>query len=673
MTMKYCPKILLLSFLLLIFAMPSTGMAKSAQTDARISLDYKDIELTDLIKTVSELTGRNFIYDEQVRGKVTIISPESMSKEEAFQLFLSVLSVKGYTLVQSDKVNKIVPIKDAKESNLPTSSRRQGENYVTQLVRLEYADAQAVAKSVLQPLIPKTSNLSVYEPTNTLILTDSAANIARLREIIKNLDIPTGLDQLEVFTLQQADAETVAEIANNLFNNQAPRTRARRNQSTTQSSQVIAYPRTNTLLAIASADEISLLRNLIDALDMPGAQAQSNINVYYLKYADAEELAKSLNEIMLGVRKTEQQQKDKKNKDAIEPLAITADKPTNSLLISASPADYKLLEQVIAKLDIQRKQVFVEALILELSMDATREVGAALQGAVDIDGESVVLGTSNLNSSSVGGSNSVGLGNFLPGDNQLPSLLTQSVKGLMLGGLFNPITITAPDGTAMTVPAVSALLQLSQTSQDVNVLSAPQLLTSDNEEAEIIVGENVPVITSRLTDTGSTGLAQSVTVERQDAALTLRFTPQITAGDLVRLDVFQEITSVLKEDADTGPTLNKRQLRNTVLAENGKTVALGGLIQTNVEKNEFKVPLLGDIPLLGHLFRSSGTTTKKTNLLVFMTPRIIRNASELAVITQRAQLARQSLQTQPLLKAMSGENFLLMPEQDNTEAVKTHE
>ena len=504
---------------------------------------------------------------------------------------------------------------------------------------------------------------------NTLILTDNAANIERLSTIIRKLDIPTGVNRLEVFTLEQADAEEVAKIAVSLLDKQ-PQIRRGANVVQPPQGQVIAYPRTNTLLAIASADEISLLRNLVNALDTSAAEVQSGINVYYLKYADAEELAKSLNEIMLGARKVEQQ---KRSNDAVEPLAITADKPTNSLLISASPSDYRLLEQVIAKLDIQRKQVFVEALILELSMDATREIGASLQGAIDIDGESVVLGTSNLNSGSVG-TNSVGLGSFMPGDNQLPTLLTQSVKGLMLGGLFNPITVTAPDGTPMTIPAVSALLQLSQTSQDVNVLSAPQLLTSDNEEAEIIVGENVPVITSRLTNaSGSDSLAQSVTVERQDAALTLRFTPQITDGDLVRLDVFQEITAVISQNDNTGPTLNKRQLRNTVLAQNGKTVALGGLIQTNVEKNEYKVPLLGDIPLLGYLFRSSGTTTTKTNLLVFMTPHIIRNASELATITQRAQIASKSLQSESLRKAISGESFLIMPWQNSEEAVKTDE
>lgn len=547
MKMHDCHKtriLLIILLLLFVFGMQTTCLAKPEPENDKIALDYKDIDLTDLIKTISELTGRNFIYDEQIRGKVTITSPESMSKEEAYQLFLSVLNVKGYTLVQSNKVNKIVPIKEATQSNLSTSSRAQGDNYVTQLVRLKHADAQTLATAALVPLIPKTSNLSVYEPTNTLILTDSAANINRLIEIIKDLDIPTGLDDLEVFHLRQADAETVADLANTLFNDK-PNTRKAKNTVSAQKGQVIAYQRTNSLLAIASVDEIDLLRNLIKAIDIPSIQDRSDINVYYLKHADAEDLAKSLNEIMANSKQVAAQ----KAKNQTSPLAISAVPSTNSLLISASPKEYAQLKQVIAKLDIQRLQVYVEALILELSMNATRELGVSLQGAASIDGQSVILGTSNLNSGSVG------LSDFSSaGDSGVPNLLAKTVKGLMIGGLFNPITTIAPDGSELTVPALSALIQLSQTSDDVNILSAPRLLTSDNKEAQIIIGSNVPIITNRLTDTSNPN-SQSVSIERQDVALTLRFTPQITEGDQVQLDIFQEITDISSNTVATSTKL----------------------------------------------------------------------------------------------------------------------
>lgn len=626
-----------------------------------ISLDFKDVELEDLIKTVSELTGRNFVYDEKVRGKVTIISPDSMTKDEAYQLFLTVLNVKGFTLVKSGSVNKIVPLQEAKQSNLPVSESVRGENFVTRLIRLDYADAQVLSATVLMPLIPKTSNLTVYEPTNTLILTDSATNIERLVSIIKKLDLPSGLDRLEVFQLEQASAEELAQIANSLLNLQSnPQPRRRRTKTTNQNGQVLAYPRTNTLLAIASDEELALIRKLITTLDTPAAKDRSNINVYYLKNADSETLAKTLNEIMTGSKRTAATNKAQAQPEG--PVVITADKPTNSLLISAGPEQLTEIKQVIEQLDIRRNQVYVEALILELSMDATRDIGLSLQGAGEVDGQGIVLGTGNLNTGSVNmGSLSTTT------DSSYPSVLSQTIKGLMIGGLFNPVTTTLSDGSTITVPALSAMIQLSQTSDDINILSAPRLLTSDNEEAEIIVGSNVPIITNRLTDTGgSNGLATSVAIERKDVALTLRFTPQVTEDNLVRLNIFQEITDIAGVQIGTvdevGPTFTKRQLRNTVLAENGKTVVLGGLIGTNIQKTESRVPLLGSIPLLGRLFRSEGTSTKKTNLLVFITPRVIHNAAEMARITRREQIAAQKLQTPALQKAIEPKS-LLIPEE----------
>jgi general secretion pathway protein D len=264
----------------------------------------------------------------------------------------------------------------------------------------------------------------------------------------------------------------------------------------------------------------------------------------------------------------------------------------------------------------------------------------SLQGAGSYDGDGVIFGTSNLNTSS---QNAINLNSLTPpSGSTVPSLLTQSIDGILLGGLFNPVTVTGLDGTPVTVPALSALIDASKTDSDVNILSAPRLLTSDNEEAEIVVGRNVPIITSRLTDTGSSaGLAQSVSVERQDVALTLRFTPQVTEGDLVRLHVYQELTDLaqtqLGDVNEVGPTLTKRLLRNSVLSENGRTVVLGGLIGTNVEERISKVPLLGDIPLLGWFFKRKYVEESKTNLLVFITPHIVNDAGDLERLTQRSR------------------------------------
>jgi general secretion pathway protein D len=644
--------------LCLCLFLPLRAVAQAPPAQEGVSLDFKDVELTDLIQTVSELTGRNFVYDDTVRGKVTIISPERISLDEAYQLFLTVLNVKGYTVVPTGNTNKIVMVKDAKENNLPTilegGRRRSGDQYVTRLVPLQNVDANVLATSVLAPLIPKTSNIVAYPPSNTLIITDTASNIERLVQIIRELDVTSPPDNLEIISLQFASAEEVAKICNQILAQAAAtprRGRAAFNVQTaggTTPSRIIPYERTNKLVVMASNDDMTTIKSILAQLDQKGEGERSHINVYYLENADAETLAKTLNEILTGIKAQTQTQGRTAAAQvagqaaplANTPVTITADKPTNSLVINSNPEDYEVIKGIIKQLDIKRKQVFVEALILELSMDATRRLGASLQGAVGINGDSVAFGTSNLNSGTTSGGTPITLGSVASG-----ALLTQAIDGILLGGFFDPITITNPDGTTTTVPALSALIDVAKTDTDINILSAPRLLTSDNEEAEIVVGQNVPIITSRLTgatsSTDAANLAQSVTIERKDVALTLKLTPQITEGNLVRLTVSQELTDLAANSVgdvnQVGPTLTKRSISTTVVAENGRTIVLGGLIGNNVQKSVTKVPLLGDIPILGWLFKRTGTTTKKTNLLVFITPHVIHNADDLANVTRRSR------------------------------------
>ncbi len=640
-------------------AAPATGSAEG------IAVDFKDIELPELIQTMSELTGRNFIYDETVRGKVTIISPRRMTLDEAYNVFLSVLNVKGYTVVPSGQVNKIVAIKDAKESNLPTLTperhpRDRGEQYVTRLIPLQNIDAAEIATTVLAPLVPKTSNIVAYPPTNTLIITDSAANIERLNRIIRQLDIPSSGDNLEVIPLEHANAEEIAALVTQFIAQKAtssPRRRAQTNVAAAGEkdiSKIIPFKPTNVLVALAGPEDMETIKALVARLDQRPSQTRSGIQVYYLENADAETLAKTLNEILTGIKTqsrtaTARAAAQGQQQQALEAVTITADKPTNSVIINSTPEDYDTIRDIIRQLDIKRKQVYVEALILELSMDATRRLGASLQGAVATGSDSIVFGTSNLNT---GPANLSSLNP--PSGSQIPALLGQAIDGILLGGLFSPVEVPNPNGEGtISVPALSALIDLSKTDTDINILSAPRLLTSDNEEAEIVVGSNVPIITSRLTDTGSSsGLAQSVSVERKDVALTLRFTPQITEGDLVRLNVYQEVTDIAQQSVgdvnEVGPTFTKRLLRNTVLAENSRTVVLGGLISTNVQETVSKVPFLGDIPILGWLFKRTNTSEAKTNLLIFITPHIIHDADDLAQVTSRAHRAMENFQLQDL-------------------------
>ena len=667
----------LVVLLLLSLMLPSSLLAQSLQlqqeaSEGQVTLDFRDVELTDLIQTISELTGKNFLYDDKVKGKVTIVSPDSMTLEEAYQLFLSVLYVKGYTIVPSGKVNKIVPVKGAKSESLPTivdSYRHSTEQFVTRLVRLEYLDAETIVSSVLAPLVGTTGNLLAYPPTNTLIITDSGANIERLMRIIRELDLPGSGNDLEVIPLQNSDAVEIAKICTEIIVQPgAARASSSRKKGASSSqneiSKIIPYARTNSLIVMANSEDMALIKELITRMDQESKSKRANINLHYLENADAETLASTLNEILTGIRSQARVPgKNQGNKGPLSsgPVTITADKPTNSLIINASHDDYVTLQGIIRQLDIKRKQVYVEVLILELSLDATQELGVSLQGALDVGDDSLIIAGSNQNTGPVG------IGSALvAGAAGVPSILTQAVDGLLAGGFFNPITVTGADGNEITVPSLSVLIDLSQTDSDVNLLSAPRLLTSDNEEAEIIIGSNVPVITGRLTDSGSDGLAQSVSVERQDVALILRFTPQITSGDLVRLNVYQEITDIapaslasvasVGRPSEVGPTFTKRVLRNTVLVENKRTVVLGGLIDTNVIETETKVPFLGDIPYLGWLFKRTSTQEEKTNLMIFINPTIINNPEDLERVTGRNRKASSGFITDRLRGAVP-ENF----------------
>jgi len=635
--------LILLAVLTCLFVSPLVFESSAATPpDDRISLDIKDIELTELIKTISELTGKNFLFDDTVKGKVTIITPEVMTLDEIYQLFLTVLNVKGYTLIPSGKVNKIVSVKNARQENLPlrySSSGPATDQFVTRLIRLDYLDVDTVAKSVLAPLMPATGNIIAYPKTNTLILTESAATIERLVKILKQLDQPDLSGHLVAFQLKYADAKEVAAICIEILAEKTISTRKSKKSNLSISagtnSKVIPYARTNALIVLADEDSLEKIKSLLPLLDRETSEEKSNINIYSLENADAETLAGTLNQILTGIKAEIKTQaggaKENTTPLSSTPVTITADKPTNSLVINAQYADYNVLKKIIKGLDIKRKQVYVEALILEVSMAATRALGASLSGAVDLGSDSLAFGTSNLNT---GAAN---LGSLASNSSGVPSLLSQTIDGILLGGLFNPITVTGLDGKPVTVPAISALIDLSEKNGDVNILSAPRLLTSDNKEATIIVGSNVPIITERLTDSSS--LSQSVSVERKDVALTLRFTPQIIEDNLVKLDIFQEITDLASTNVgevdQVGPTLTKRQIQNTILAQSQHTVVLGGLIGTNSQETVSKVPVLGDIPGLGWLFKHTSVTDQKTNLLIFITPTIINNPEDLLAITSK--------------------------------------
>jgi general secretion pathway protein D len=606
------------------------GSSALAASEEAITLDFKDIELSDFIQTISELTGENFVYDQTVRGKATIISSQPMSKDEAYRLFLTVLNIKGYTVVPSGSTNKIIEVKDARVNSLPTTlDPISSDQFVTRMLTLEHIDAADVASSIISPLMAQTGNIVVYEPSNKLIITDNASNIERFVSILRELDQPGELQEMQVIELRYADAQETAKICNDLLQGGDPNAaRIRRDRKVTTSSsaaesKIIAYERTNKLIAAVTDEELAVITNLIKELDQEPTRDHSRIHLYPLKNADAVSLSETLNTMLTGAKKGDDKgatPQVAKSAFAGE-VTVSPDKPTNSLIVNATAEDYRSIEDIIRKLDIQRRQVYVEALIMELSMGATEDLGIGLQGGFEVGDEGIIGGRTNMDG------------------NISSNLLSSSVQGILAGGFSKMISYVNENGDTVNIPAFSALLKLSKTNSDVNILSAPRLLTSDNEEAEIVVGSNVPIITSRLTDSGSNALAQSVSVERKDVALTLRMTPQITDGNQVRLNIYQETTAIDNTntvgDVDqVGPTFTTRKLTNTVLARNGQSIVLGGLISTDRQRTETKVPLLGDIPLLGYLFRTSSVEDKKTNLLIFITPRIIESAEEINKITE---------------------------------------
>ncbi len=476
--------------------------------------------------------------------------------------------------------------------------------------------------------MPKTSHVVAYAPTNTIVMTDSAANIKRLTKILTELDHSWDGEQMEIVPLKFAQAEETAELVQQILESRSAKQVRNAKAGTVvgkrAGGQVIPYERTNKLMILGGQPFISEARSLIGRIDEKADANRSGVYVYYLEHAEAEGLSETLNRIISGTKKSAAVKPEDKDKPVFGDVIVTADKPTNALIVNATSKDYDNVQGLIRQLDIKRKQVFVEALILELSMDALLELGVSWQGAVETGSDSIIIGSTNTQE---GGFKSLGE------TDGTPNVLTQAVNGIMLGGLFNPITTTI-NGKTVTIPALSALINLSETDKDINVLSAPRLLTSDNEEAEIVVGKNVPIITSKSKDNDGNPINS---VERQDAALTLRFTPQITEGDLVRLKIYQEISDVTESVGDVndvGPTFTKRLLRNSIVAQDGKTVVLGGLFQTDITNSVTKVPLLGDIPFLGRLFKRTKDVENKTSLLIFITPRVIRNSADLDRVTR---------------------------------------
>ncbi len=639
---------------LAILALPAVLFA--AEPVGKILLNLKDAEIEGVVKTISELTGKNFILDERVRGKVTVISPTELTPAEAYEVFQAILNVKGFTIVPAaDNVFKIVPLAEAKQSNIETADKTSdpGDRLVTRLVTLKNVSPQSIV-TVLDQLRSRFGGVTAYEPSNLLIITDANSNIDRLLGIIAALDVPTPGVEMEVFKLKYADAAGISNTVTQALTQTGQKKRGTKaapmpGQPVSVGDgggilpKVIPDARTNTLIVIGDASAIADARSLIQTLDVELPSGKGRINVVQLKYASAETMAQVLGSLAQSGQKKAQTPGASgavqprapaipapqpaaqptpatvKTEDLTaqfdEPVTITADKATNSLVIVAQQQDFQTLKAVIDRLDVLRPQVLVEALIMEMSYKKMLELGVEWRTTNNpgSNNPNVVSGTNFGNMS--------GLANLTTNPFAAPT-------GMFLAAIDGTVTL---GGT--TFPNIGALVTALQTKGDVEVLSTPHLLTTDNEEAEIVVSDNLPFKTSTVYD--SNGNPRD-NFEYKDVGLTLRFTPQINDDDFVKLKVYQETSSVISSTtaSQLAPTTTKRTARTTVVVKDGATVVIGGLIQDNKDLNQSQVPCLGDIPLLGALFKNQNNSMGKTNLMIFLTPHVVRDQLKLEKLSR---------------------------------------
>ena len=591
--------------------------AASSQNGRYVAIDFNDVDIGVFIKFISELTGNNFVVDQRVKGKVTIISPSKISIDEAYKVFESVLEVNGFATVKAGEVIKIIPAPDARTKNVKTllemESADPDDRIITQLIPLKYANPDEI-KKLFTPLISKNSVLLSYSPTNMLVLTDIQSNVQRLLDILRVIDVTDIGQQLTVIPIEYADATKLVQLLDEVFDTQ--RRKAKGAIATEQGIKLVADERTNTVILLASEGETERIKDLIKLIDKKTPRGSEKIRVYYLEHAKAEDLAEALQS--LSSSKPAKETPGKKEPLVSGNVNITADNATNSLIIMAEKDDYMILEDVIEKLDIPRAMVYIECLIMEVNVNNDLNLGVEWQAGDAYDSE-----------------NGIYFGGFSGGDSAFAnsaSILQGALpSGYTMGIFRESITVGS-----ITVPNLGALVNAYKKEKDVHILSTPQILTTDNEEASITVGKNIPYQTKSGVD-GTSSTYESY--EYKDVGILLKITPQISKDRMVRLLINQEVSRLdtTATVVASQPTTLKRTITTTVIVNDKNTVVIGGLIDNSYSNLEFKTPCLGDIPGFGNLFSSVSKADEKTNLYVFLTPHVIQNPAEATEIYQEKQ------------------------------------
>ncbi len=592
------------------------------------TVNLKETDIQELIKFVSEATGTTIVVDPAVKGKVKVVSSKPVNASELYDLFLAILDVHGYTAVRSGGVVRIIQNKDARSASVPVADAAAGlggnDEYVTQVLRLDNISAAKLIP-VLRPLVPQQAHMAAYAPSNAIIISDSASNIGRIRDIIERMD-QSAVQETDVVALRYAVAEDVVRMLEKLNASEA------KNSGGEIDVLLVPDKRTNSVLVTGDELQRARINKLITYVDTPLEQT-GNVKVIYLEYAQATEIAEVLTRVMQNISKLDTGE-GSNNRASSNTATIEADEGTNSLIITADADEMAALESVIQRLDIRRAQVLVEAIIVELEV---------------IDGQDLGLQWLFVNDSGLYGSNIDAdtararriAGALAPGDDADTGVSTGDFDvGALAGALAQTPGLSLGWGVVDDDLSMTVILNALEEQTNANILSTPSLLTLDNQEAFITVGQEVPFVTGSFTNTGANNGAQNPfqTIERQNVGITLTVTPQVNEGDSVVLDIEQEVNSLtgatlLASEAASDLITNERKIQTKVLAQDGRVVVLGGLIQDDVQNTEQRVPLLGDIPYLGRLFRNDAVSVTKRNLLIFIRPTIIRDEAALAGAT----------------------------------------
>jgi general secretion pathway protein D len=621
---------------LVILCLSANVIAQQPSQNGPWTPNYKDADILEVIKFIQTATGKTIVIDPRVKGQITIMSSTPVNERQLYALFLAVLDIHGFTANEVDGVVRVINKNEVRSTPVPfgNANSDDADLYITEVIQLNNIAATQILP-VIRPLSAQGAHMTAYAGSNVIIMVDTAANVARIRQLIERVD-QAAVPETEMVRLEHADADELVRILTQIQRNQEPAGQA----ATGTQLQIVADKRSNSVLVTGEERQRNRIKDLIERLDQPQPQS-GNVQVIYLEYADAAQVAEVLTAIIQNKAKLNPEEQNAPESNA----GIVAEADTNALIITADIDTLNSLKDVIARLDIQRAQVLVEAIIVEIAADNAKN-----------------LGIQWVYRNQDGGFASNFDGTITPGilgqiaDSALENDDDDALTGLA-GALAGLTGQAIGVGRLTDTSDFLALISFLKSDSDTNILSTPNLLTTDNHKATITVGSSVPFVTGGFTGTGGgngggTGGGTSFqnpfqTINRDNVGTTLEVTPQINEGGKVSLEIVQEVSSIAPPVPGAADIVtNERRIETRVTVSNGETVVLGGLIRDNVIQRVTKVPILGSIPILGHLFRSQSTSVQKTNLLVFIRPTIIRDDATLRGATAEKYKSIRELQLQ---------------------------